>query len=110
MDKGILLDIKKEIEPKAKFWNQNSLFLSFGFCAAIFLTSALELFKIIAKDYQFDLSKVTKSIFGIDWYLTGTFLFFIFGFILSVLIARVIDENTKHFNKLLNYINKELNN
>jgi hypothetical protein len=106
-----LIEIKKGIEPKTIFWNQNNLFLTFGIAISLFITSGIELFKIIASEkYNFNLRLVLENFFsGGDWYLYGIFLFFLFGFIISILIAHPIDKTTKHFQKLLFSIDEEIN-
>ncbi|MEK6913831.1 MAG: hypothetical protein AABW47_04145 [Nanoarchaeota archaeon] len=107
INKEKLIESKKDIESKAKFWNQNNLFLYFGLASAIFLTNAIELFKIIAKDYKFNFKELFSSVinFG-DWYLIGILLFSIFGLVTAMLSAKVIGENKEHFNNLVNGINK----
>lgn len=111
MEKQFLLEMKKEIEPLAKFWSQNSLFLFFGLSSAIFLTAGFELFRIIGKDYMFKWENISSNLIhfsSLDYYFIGTILFFLFGLILALISARRIDKNTKHFNKILISINKEL--
>ena len=101
---------KKELTPKAKFWNQNSLFLFFGFSSAIMLTSGIELFKIFAKDYSFKWEEVFLTLFKHpnDFYLIGILCFFIFGFVLAVLSAKIIDKVNKDTNTTLKIIDEEI--
>jgi hypothetical protein len=108
-NKEKLIEAQKDIEQKAKFWNQNNLFLYFGLASAIFLTTAIELFKIIAKDYAFNWRRVLDSLFNFkDMYLFGILFFFVFGLVTAGLSAKVIGENKEHFNRLLNEINRLL--
>ncbi|MEK6906331.1 MAG: hypothetical protein AABW81_01780 [Nanoarchaeota archaeon] len=110
MDKEMqLFSIKKEIDSKARFWNQNSLFLSFGFISALFLTVSIELFKIIGRDYSFKWKEIYSVLFNnnkIDYYFWGIITFWVFGLVLSVLIANIIDNHTKHYNALSKGINQ----
>lgn len=105
-----LENAKKELTPKAKFWNQNSLFLFFGFSSAIMLTSGIELFKIFAKDYSFKWGAVFSGLINYpnDFYLIGIICFFLFGLVLAVLSAKTIDKITKDTNTTLKIIDKEI--
>ena len=105
-----LLRLKKDIEPEAKFWNQNSLFLVFGFSSAILLTTGIELFKIIGKDYSFNLNKLLLTFMSNkpDYYFFGMFVFFIFGLIITLFSARIIDKNSHKFDAILKGINRRL--
>ena len=110
MNKELLIDIKKEIESKAKFWNQNTFFLIWGFSSSIFAMTGIEIFRIIAKDYQFKLLEFFKKLifYPNDFYLIGILLFFIvFGTIMSK-VGKRIDKETQHYNKMLTWINEEL--
>lgn len=101
---------KKELTPKAKFWNQNSLFLFFGFSSAVMLTSGIELFKIFAKDYSFKWKIIFSKlvIYPNDFYLIGIICFFLFGLVLAILSAKTIDKITKDTSTTLKVIDKEI--
>jgi hypothetical protein len=112
MEKEELLKMKREIEPKAKFWNQNSLFLFFGFSSAIFIITAIELFKIIGKDYSFNLNKIIPALINFgnqDYYFIGMIVLFMFGLIVTTASAKAIGNNQDHYNNILNWINRKLN-
>lgn len=105
-----LENAKKYLIPKAKFWNQNSLFLFFGFSSAIMLTSGIELFKIFSKDYSFKWKEIFFKLihYPNDFYLIGILCFFIFGLILAILSARKIDNVTKDTNTILKVIDEKI--
>lgn len=96
----------KNLEPKAKFWNQNSLFLVFGGSFAVMFTSGIELFKIWAKDYSFKLASLSKLLE--DWYFCGIGAFFLFGLIICIFSAKKIDNIIKETNIILRMLNEEL--
>lgn len=100
--------IEESGEPQSGFFNQNSLFLIFGFSSAIFLTTLIELFKIIGRDYLFDWSKIGMAFTnaqGQDFYLLGMIFFCLIGFSLTVLYAVLIDKHTKYSDKLKEWAN-----
>ncbi len=91
--KEMLEKAKKELEPKAKFWNQNSLFLLFAASFSIVATTGIDLFKLgMPAKYHF----------------LGIFMFFIFGLVVCLISAKTIDDMTKNTNITLKTINGEL--
>ena len=95
---------KEQLTPKAKFWNQNSLFLVFGGSFAILATAGIELFKIWAKDYEF---KLSFKLLG-DWYFLGILFFFLFGLAVCLISAKIIDGIAKDVNVTLKTIDEEI--
>jgi fructose-specific phosphotransferase system IIC component len=101
-----LIQIRKEILPLSKSWNQNRLFLVWGFLAAMMVAFGLELFRTFAKDLSFKLNGILSN-----YYFIGLLVFFIFSLVLIFKVSKIIDENANNLNNvvkdLTNVINSE---
>ncbi len=73
-----LREARSKLLIESKFWNRNRLFLAWAFCAAIILTTGIEITKIISKDY----------------YLFGMIVLFVFGLVIIWVLGRIIDRNS----------------
>ena len=102
----ILEEARKNLFPKSKFWNQNSVFLGFAFGSAIMLMTGIEIFRIWAKDYSFKIQNLITMI--LDPYFQGIVVFFVFGFFIAVVLGRKIDNNRKDIQKILEIIENEI--
>jgi len=105
-----LQKIYDDLLPKAKSWNRDRLLLAWGFCSAIFTITGLELFKIIAKDYNFKFNEILTKLFFQDFYLIGILIFFFTFGIVTYCIGKIIDQNADDMNKTLNDLKKQINN
>ena len=101
-----LIKAKEILLPRAKFWNQNNLFLSFGVGSVVMFTSGFELFKIIAKDYSFKFVNLIR--FYNDYYFLGMLIFFVFGLIVVISTVNKIDGITKDTNLTLKTLDEEI--
>lgn len=101
-------EIKKTLEETKK-WNQNRLFLIWGVLASLVLILGLELFKILAKEYLFEMSKFLLGAFDKDGYLLGIWIFFILSLFASLYVSKIIDERANTFQKLYNTISNKSN-
>jgi len=81
---------RDDLLPEVKFWNRNRLFLAWAFCAAIILTSGIEIVKIVSEDY----------------FLIGMISLFVFGLIIIIMLTRILDKNSNDRNKTYDEINK----
>ena len=101
-----LEEARKELIPKAKFWNQNSIFLGFAFGSAIMLMTGIEIFRIWAKDYSFKIQNFITMV--LDHYFQGIMVFFIFGLFIAVALGRIVDNNRKDIQRVLEIIEREI--
>ncbi len=101
-----LEEARKDLIPKSKFWNQNSVFLGFAFGSAIMLMTGIEIFRIWAKDYYFKIPNFITMI--LDPYFQGILVFFIFGLFIAIVLGRKIDNNRKDIQKVLEIVESEI--
>ncbi len=101
-----LEEARKDLIPKSKFWNQNSVFLGFAFGSAIMLMTGVEIFRIWVKDYSFKIQNFMTMI--LDPYFQGIFVFFIFGLFIAIVLGRKIDNNRKDIQKILEIVESEI--
>lgn len=101
-----LEEARKDLIPKSKFWNQNSVFLGFAFGSAIMLMTGIEIFRIWAKDYLFKIQNLYEMI--LDPYFQGIAVFFIFGLFIAVALGKIIDNNRKDIQKILKIVENEI--
>lgn len=88
--KDILKQCREDLLPEVLFWNRNRLFLTWAFCAAVVLTTAIELIKIISP----------------KGYPGGIGFMFLFGLILVIIIGRKLDQRANDVNKTYNLLDK----
>jgi len=101
-----LEEARKELIPKAKFWNQNSIFLGFAFGSAIMLMTGIEIFRIWVKDYSFKIQNFITMV--LDPYFQGIMVFFIFGLFIAIVLGRKIDNNRKDIQRVLEITEREI--
>ena len=101
-----LKEAEKDLIPKSKFWNQNSVFLGFAFGSAIMLMTSIELFRIWAKDYSFNFQNLSLMIQ--DYYFLGILMFFIFGLFIAIVLGKKIDNACKDIQKILKIVKDEI--
>jgi len=87
-----LIKYRDSILPEAKFWNRQRLFLAWAFCAAIILTSGIELAKMISEEYA-------------PW---GLIILFVFGLVIIWKITKILNEATYYPNKVCDILNSEI--
>ena len=87
-----LKEARDKILPEAQFWNRNRLFLAWAFCAAIILTTGIEIVKIFTKNY----------------YLIGMIALFLFGIFLVWKISKIIDDKSDDVNRTYEILNEEI--
>lgn len=95
------------LEEETKKWNQNRLFLLWGFTAAFVGVTGIELFKIIAKDYHFRISEVVSAV--PDYYFIGMLFFFIFSLTLTLKASKIIDTKANILDTTLKTLSKKSN-
>jgi len=85
-----LKEARDRLLSEAKFWNRNRLFLVWAFCAAIILTSGIEIIKIISKNY----------------YLYGVITLFVFGLVIISILTKILDTIANDVNRTYEDLNK----